>query len=237
MAIVRSTRFSSTRIALALVALAAGTLAGCGSDNTGPSEASPTEAATATQEVSVDTTINSATESEVSEAEAITDTTPRSDTTGVGQVAVDSLATDSATCMAFAKVKALNDRSGELTSEFTSKMLAGAGEGDSSKVAKAWEEFRVKFAADADLVLPELQAAYATLAAEQPQFADDFANLDEVTVKVIKMFASIGFNDLDKLEERLSEAVPQDKTIAAGQSSLKIDTYAKAACGIAFANT
>lgn len=239
--------FRSFRVTVGVIALSVGVLAGCGSDSVDPTNAATTEAV-ATEATVVDTvaeTSESAATEPVgvaetdasSETDASAETEPAADETDPANVAIDSLAADSATCTAFAKVKELNDRSGELTSEFTSQMLAGAGEGDSSKVEQAWEGFRVKFAADSKKVLPELKAAYATLATEQPQYAEDFKNLDEVTVKLLDVFATLSFDDLDKLEEKMTAAIPSDKTIAAGMSSLKIDKFSKAACGIAFANT
>lgn len=238
MAKTRTSSISRLGASVVLVALLSGTLGGCGSDKTDPTEALPSEAAVVVTEAPVaDTTIAASSETAALETDAVIETAPAADTTDTGSQAVDSLAAESATCVAFAKVKELNDRSGALTSEFTDRMLAGAGSGDISKIERAWEEFRVKFAADSEIVLPDLQAAYATLAVEQPQYAEDFANLDDVTVKLLRMFASISYADLDKIEEKLAEAVPQDKTIAAGQSSLKIDKFSKAACGIAFANT
>ncbi len=228
--------------ALGALALVAAVLAGCGSDSADTTviatEAVATDApaadtAAAETEAALETEPALETEA-AAETQAATETEASADTEGA---AVESLAADSVTCTAFAKVKELNDRSGELTSEFTSQMIAGAGEGDASKVEEAWEGFRVKFAADSKEVLPELKAAYATLAVEQPQYAEDFKNLDEVTVKLLEVFATLSYKDLDKLEEKMSEAIPNEKTIAAGMSSLTIDKFSKAACGIAFANT
>jgi hypothetical protein len=51
------------------------------------------------------------------------------------------------------------------------------------------------------------------------------------------MFVNLEFDELDKLEEKLTEVVPQERITAAGLASLKIDTFSKAACGIPFANT
>lgn len=218
--------------------LTVGSLAGCGSDTAETVAASSvaTEASAAGSDAAIEATDTEVDETGAVATEAAVETESSVQTTEAG-VAVASLAPDSATCVAFAKVKELNDRSGTLTAQFTSQMLAGAGAGDTSKVERAWEEFRVKFAADSEVVLPELQAAYATLSLEQPQYADDFANLDEVTGKLLTVFASMSFADLEKLEEKLAEAVPTEKTIAAGQASLKIDSFSRAACGIAFANT
>lgn len=235
-----SAAFRAFRAVLGVVALSVGVLAACGSDSVDPTDA-PTTEAQSTEAVVTETAPAAESMAETTEAaaiatEAVGDTEPVVDETDPA-AAVDSLAPASATCSAFAKVKELNDRSGELTSKFTMQMLAGAGEGDQTKVEKAWEEFRVTFAADSKEVLPELKAAYATLATEQPQYADDFTNLDEVTGKLLDVFATLSFEDLDKLEEKMAEAVPTARAIAAGQSSVKIDSFSKAACGIAFANT
>jgi hypothetical protein len=147
-----------------------------------------------------------------------------------------TLPADSPTCQAFNKVKTLNDRSGALTAEFQRRLLDGASESAATAAAE-WKEFQRRFAADAEIVLPELKEAYATLSAEQPKFAKDFANINDVTGDLIKLFTTITWDDLDQMETKLAEAVPTEKTIAAGLSTLTIDAFSRATCNVTFANT
>jgi hypothetical protein len=220
---------------LGVVCLLAGGLASCSSDAKTTTEAASTEAASTEPTTETEAVETAAPETEVAETEAVT--TDAAETVAAEtEAAVGSLAADSPTCTAFAKVKELNDRSGALTAEFQTQIVSGAGESP-EKAAEAWKTFQTKFAADSEVVLPQLKEAYATLAKEQPQYAKDFANLDEVTGDLLKFFTTISYDELDKLESKLAEAVSTEKTIAAGQSSLKIDKFSKSACGIAFANT
>jgi hypothetical protein len=210
-------------------------LASCSSDANSTTEVAAAEAETTLDFTTEDIVETDATETVATETEAVeTEAVPTEATET--EAAVGSLAPDSPTCTAFAKVKELNDRSGALTAEFQTQIVSGASESP-EKAAEAWKDFQTKFAADSEVVLPQLKDAYATLAKEQPQYAKDFANLDEVTGDLLKFFTTISYDDLDKLESKLAEAVSTEKTLAAGQSSLKIDKFSKSACGIAFANT
>jgi hypothetical protein len=154
-----------------------------------------------------------------------------------------TLAADSPTCKAFTTVKEMNDLSGELTSNFQAKIAElGAGLNEPTpeylaSVSKEWDTFRTGFSARSDELIGKLQGAYATLSKEQPQFAADFANISEVTSKFLGVFAELSFEELPNVQDKLTGAISTDKMTAAGQSSLKIDTFSKEACGIAFANT
>jgi hypothetical protein len=211
-------------------------LAACSSDSSKTTPAAVTEASTETE--APDTAVAETEAVPTEAAEAVSTEAAEAVPTEAAETeaAADSLAAESATCTAFAKVKELNDRGGALTSEFQSQLVAGAGESP-DKAAKAWETFQKKFAADSEVVLPELKDAYATLAKEQPAYAKDFDNLNEVTADLLTFFTTIKFEELDKLEIKLAEAVSTEKTVAAGESSLKIDKFSKSACGIPFANT
>jgi hypothetical protein len=237
---------------LVVAALASASLAGCSSDSSKSSDVVVTEVAAAASEPVEPTALDTGAESTeaksteagsneaaqtelaapVTNAEA-TETAESAATPN--EAAAGSLAADSATCKAFAKVKELNDRSGALTSEFQYRIVAGAESPE--KAAKEWETFQKKFATDAEIVLPQLKDAYATLAKEQPAYAKDFNNLNDVTGDLISFLTTISFDDLDQMETKMAEVVSTDKTIAAGQSSLKIDVFSKKSCGIAFANT
>jgi hypothetical protein len=153
-----------------------------------------------------------------------------------------TLAADSPTCKAFATVKETNDASGELTNSFQVKIAELAPEGeptaeDLANISKEWDVFRKDFLAMSDDLVGKLQGAYSTLAKEQPQFADDFAILSDITPKLLAVFGDSSFEDLATIQTRLTQAVPTNVLTAAGQSTLKIDEFSKQACGIPFANT
>jgi hypothetical protein len=243
---------------LVVAALAAASLAGCSSDSSKSSDVVVTEVAAAASEPVESTALDpkaESTEAESNEAESTEPESteapqtelaaPATDTEATetaesaaapNEAAAGSLAADSATCKAFAKVKELNDRGGVLTSEFQTRLVEAIGESP-DKAAKEWETFQKKFAADSEIVLPQLKDAYATLAKEQPTYAKDFTNLNDVTADLITFLTTISYDDLDQMETKMAEVVPPEKTIAAGQSSLKIDVFSKESCGIAFANT
>lgn len=146
---------------------------------------------------------------------------------------------DSPTCVAVAKVRNLNDQAGALTSKFQEKILATMSDDspDKGAIDKGFDEFVKEFNAKTVPVQSELLDAYAVLSKEQPQFADDLTNLSEVTVAVLGALGTLQAGGLDNFEELLLNAAPQDNIIAAGQASLKIDAFTKAACDLPFANT
>jgi hypothetical protein len=145
-----------------------------------------------------------------------------------------SLAADSKTCVALGRVKALNDKSGELSNTFIGKITSS---GSSEEIGKQFENFVGEFKTESQTLLPELNSAYDDLAAEQPQFKNDLENLKSVTVKLIDVMGDLKADDLERFEQILTTAVDQDKMIEAGQASLKIDKFSKESCGIPFANT
>jgi hypothetical protein len=250
-------RFSLLTLGLGLGVALASTIAlsGCSKEKTSAVGGSTSEsvAETAEETVAIDTVVESAAVASDAETEAVettagdslaaADTTPSPD---AGE-AVAVLPADSPTCEAFATVKRLNDETGELTNDLQSKMLAvisavGSNEGSdavsgSETIKKEFGLFIDKFNVSAKKSVPQLQAAYKTLAKEQPQFKAELAAVEDVTVKAIAFFGSVEAKKLDTFQEDLIGALGMETVTAAGTGSLKIDAFSRKACNLTFANS
>lgn len=171
-----------------------------------------------------------------------TDATDAIDATGGvdDRVPVASLAASSPTCEAISDVHDLNEDAGALSTAFTQRVSAIAGSGadaDPAAIEEEFEKFLTEFNTKTDTLLPGLQDAYARLAAAQPQFSEDLALIERVSLGVLEAFRTMKGSDLDRFDELLIGAVPAADLVGAGTASLKIDAFARKACGVSFANT
>jgi hypothetical protein len=225
MKIIKKHSFARAGIVLAVGAM---TLTGCSSDRPSTNAVSaqstdetPTSAVAESSETGAGATTSDA-------AETTVDITRQ--TAGA---AGGSLAADSKTCVALGRVKALNDESAKIAAKITNVEEGGSAEEQGKQFEKAVGEFK----SEAGKFIPDLNAAYDDLATEQPQFKDDLTNLKEVTVEIFKAMGDMKGDDLARFPEIIAAAAPQEKLIAAGEASLKIDKFSKESCGIPFANT
>jgi hypothetical protein len=152
-------------------------------------------------------------------------------------VPVDKLAADSATCKAFQQVADANFEASGVTNKFTAAMLAVDGSKDKTAVAAEWDSFRQEFAVLSAKIVPQLKGAYDTLSKEQPQFKEQLGDIFVVTEQSLGVMTKVDFNELATFQTQLIETVGTDKLLAAGESSLKIDAFSRAACGIRFAGS
>lgn len=203
-------------------------LVGCGSG----SDAGSAQGGTS-NEISAST---ASTESTASTTLTVTDPGTEADSTSGS--AEPTMAADSKTCKAIIKVRDLNEKSGASVATFTSAMLPVDGESRTpAEIESSFDAFLRTFEADSKKLLPELSSAYASLSKEQPQFKDDLVGIEKVTIGLLKTLTGMKGSDLERFDEIVATALPQDELIAAGQASLKIDKFARASCGVPFANT
>jgi hypothetical protein len=152
-------------------------------------------------------------------------------------VPVDKLAADSATCKAFAQVADANFQASGVTNKFTAAMLDVEAGQDRTAVAAQWDAFRKDFGDVSAKIIPQLKGAYDTLSKEQPQFKDQLGDIFVVTEQTLGVMAKVNFDELETFQDQLIKDVGTDKLLAAGEASLEIDRFSRAACGIQFASS
>jgi hypothetical protein len=216
-----------TSLTAAFISLA---LAACGSSDTASESA-------ASSETSASTVAELASTPETTTG-PVTDSVDTTVSTAGGEAPPASLPADSETCKAIIKVRDLNEKSGASVSTFTAAILPVDGETRTpAEIEVSFDKFLRTFEEDSKKLLPELGDAYASLAKAQPQFKTDLVGIEKVTIGLLNTLTGMKGSDLERFDEIVATALPQDELIAAGKASLKIDTFARASCGVPFANT